>query len=150
MIICLLFLCLHPISTIFITFSSSSYLSCFSSSSSSYCRPVLPSFVPTPHLIFFSDEKSGGSLSSSSSSSSGGRSTKTVGRSRLVPACPSPTFDCEWQVESEVSRRAILVLEVRSGSRQLLNSANVALGDLFTGKCHLVCCVYIYNGCQNT
>lgn len=51
-----------------------------------------------------------------------------------MPACPSPSFDCDWQVENEVSRRATLVLEVRSGSRQLLNSANVALGDLFTGK----------------
>lgn len=82
--------------------------------------------------VRISDEKSGGSLSSTSSSSSSGRSTKTVGRSRLVPACPSPTFDCEWQVDSELSRRAVLVLEVRSGSRQLLNSSNVTLGDLFT------------------
>ncbi|XP_050719248.1 uncharacterized protein LOC126999964 isoform X5 [Eriocheir sinensis] len=100
-------------------------------------RRVQGLHIPRSGLQLFlrvriSDEKGGGSLSSSSSSSSGNRSTKTVGRSRLVPACPSPSFDCDWQVENEVSRRATLVLEVRSGSRQLLNSANVALGDLFT------------------
>lgn len=84
------------------------------------------------------DKSSSSSLSSSfsssfgSSGSSSGRTTKTVGRSRLVPASPSPTFECEWQVEGEVSRRALLVLEVRTASRDLLNSANLALGDLFT------------------
>ncbi|XP_064085021.1 uncharacterized protein LOC135200357 isoform X2 [Macrobrachium nipponense] len=67
-----------------------------------------------------------------SSSGNSSRSTKTVGRSRLVPASPSPTFECEWVVEGEVSRRATLVLEVRTGSRELLNSANIVLGDLFT------------------
>ncbi|XP_069167255.1 uncharacterized protein [Procambarus clarkii] len=88
--------------------------------------------------VRISDEKNsssslGSSFSSSlSSSSSSGRSSKTVGRSRLVPASPSPTFDCEWQVDSELSRRALLVLEVRTGSRELLNSANIALGDIFT------------------
>lgn len=88
-----------------------------------------------------SDEKSGGGGLTSSGGGGGGskgRSTKTVGRSRLVPACPSPTFDCEWQVESEVSRRALLILEVRTGSRELLNSVNVALGDLFTGEAQIL------------
>ncbi|KAK8745624.1 hypothetical protein OTU49_000296, partial [Cherax quadricarinatus] len=51
---------------------------------------------------------------------------------RLVPASPSPTFECDWQVDGEVSRRALLILEVRTGSRELLNSANIALGDVFT------------------
>lgn len=87
-----------------------------------------------------SDEKSGGGGLTSSGGGGGakGRSIKTVGRSRLVPACPSPTFDCEWQVESEVSRRALLILEVRTGSRELLNSVNVALGDLFTGETYIL------------
>ncbi|XP_069942855.1 uncharacterized protein [Cherax quadricarinatus] len=84
------------------------------------------------------DKNSSSSLSSSfssslsSNSSSRDRSTKTVGRSRLVPASPSPTFECDWQVDGEVSRRALLILEVRTGSRELLNSANIALGDVFT------------------
>ncbi|KAK7065907.1 hypothetical protein SK128_016336, partial [Halocaridina rubra] len=77
--------------------------------------------------VRISDEKhsSGGSSS---------RSTKTIGRSRLVPASPSPNFECDWMVEGDVSRRAAIILEVRTGSRELLNSTNVVLGDLFTGK----------------
>lgn len=88
--------------------------------------------IPRSGLQLFLRVRVSEEKSTSSSSSSSNKITKTVGRSRLVPASPSPTFDCEWIIEGEATRRAVLVLEIRTGSRELLNSANVVLGDLFT------------------
>ncbi|XP_047478110.1 uncharacterized protein LOC125031428 isoform X1 [Penaeus chinensis] len=88
--------------------------------------------IPRSGLQLFLRVRVSEEKSASSSSSSSNKITKTVGRSRLVPASPSPTFDCEWIIEGEATRRAVLVLEIRTGSRELLNSANVVLGDLFT------------------
>ncbi|XP_037798537.1 uncharacterized protein LOC119593658 [Penaeus monodon] len=88
--------------------------------------------IPRSGLQLFLRVRVSEEKSANSSSSSSNKITKTVGRSRLVPASPSPTFDCEWIIEGEATRRAVLVLEIRTGSRELLNSANVVLGDLFT------------------
>ncbi|KAJ8876233.1 hypothetical protein PR048_024143 [Dryococelus australis] len=59
---------------------------------------------------------------------------RTLAKSRLLPAVPSPRFDLAFQIDSpdSVPRQAVLLFEVRSSGKEVLGSCRATLQDLLS------------------